>query len=201
MAVWIDPVIEYIVREARHDMGSKYDILEVTSHLTEQTPLPCLLWNEGSVDLEHTMQIQGAQVETTFEVQVVGFDRADVGRTLFDFENALIGTADPTDRDVPIPGVVAHHNVAGWMITQSVMTQNDFGNMGDRYRMASLNKPGVRSREDTDPPEWPAYLWFPTHQVERATVEGQSTSYDGQVQAWRGRMTVKARVSNTGGYE
>ena len=173
MAVWIDPVIEYIVREAHHDMGSFYNNemnkVEVFSHLTDQTPLPCLLWNEGDVVLEHTMEIQGAQVATTFDVQVVGLERPDVGRTLFDFENALIGVADAYGP--------AHHNVAGELITQSILEGvGNFDNMGTRYKDIAENRPGVGMKPNDDPPEWPANLWFPTHQVERVTVEGQSIS-------------------------
>ena len=174
VAAWIDPVIEYIVREAHRDMGGSEEYsekLEVSTHLTDQTPLPCLLWNEGDVVLEHTMEIQGAQVITVFDVQIVGIDRADVGRTLFDFENALLGTADPTKRSPPDVRV-AHHNVAGERITQTIMMENNFGDMGDRYMAISKDRPGVREREPGDPPEWPSRIWFPTHQVEQVTVAG-----------------------------
>lgn len=211
MAVWISPVIEYIVREAHKDMGNTYAervpggltlYHTLAPALEDQTLLPRMpgmMWNEGQVDLEHTMTTQGAQINTLFEVQIQSEDRIFVSRALYDFENAIIGTVDSNYAP-------AHHNIAGFKITQADLNlhNGEFGSMADRYGTkllppddpdgpvngASRGRPGASDSE-----------WFLTHKVERMTVENWSMTYDGPNSRWRGRLMIRARISNTGIYE
>ncbi len=211
MAVWIDPAIEFIVREAHQDMGTFYTKekgegqLTVVPLLTEETKLMALVWNEGEIKTLYTMEQQGVYVSVMFEPQILGYQKRQVGRALYDFENALIGavinsrSAEHPDRLDRVQGNnPAHHNVGGHPIREADMRQiyiqqeEGLINLEDIYKPLTQNRPGDRSDPNSDG------LWWPTHIVQKVTVEGGSIKYDPIEKFWRGRLSIHAHIANAG---
>ena len=198
MAVWIDPAIEFIVREAHQDMGSFYQEvpnddtkgLGVVPLLTEETKLMVLVWNEGEIVTLYNMEQQGVYVSVKFEPQIIGYTKRQVGRAMFDFENALIGgTPDfqPPDPDSPgmvLPHHPAHHNVGGHPIRQEDMVALG---LDETYRDLT----GRLSGSIPEP-------WWPTHIIQKVTVESTSIKFDPNIKAWRGRLFIHAHIANAG---
>ena len=201
MAIWIDPVIEFIVREAHQDMGTFYQTdLHVVPILTADDKLMALVWNEGEIKTLYSMEQQGVYVSVMFEPQILGYNKRQVGRALYDFENALLGAVlddmfqseDDTRPDYVHPnkrvGNPAHHNVAGHPIRQTDMELLD---LKDTYEELAEGRPGW----DKDTKNW-----WPTHIVQKVTVEGVSIKYDPTEKFWRGRIFIHAHIANEGTY-
>ena len=188
MAVWIDPAIEFIVREAHQDMGSSYEDMEVVPLITEDTKLMLLVWNEGEIKTLYTMEQQGVYVSVMFEPQILGYNKRQVGRALYDFENALIGSTPDyqplNDEGMVLPNHPAHHNVGGHPIRQEHMKE---------LGLESIYKP-LTGRLTGSPPD----NWWPTHIVQKVTVEGSSIKYDPIEKFWRGRLFIHAHIANAG---
>ena len=190
MAVWVDPAIEFIVREAYQDMGTSYDEMDVVPLLTEEIKLMALVWNEGEIVTLYNMEQQGVYVSVKFEPQIIGYQKRQVGRAMFDFENALIGgTPDfqPPDPDNPgmvLPHHPAHHNVGGHPIRQDDM---DALGLSETYRP-------LTARQTGGIPE----PWWPEHIIQKVTVESTSIKFDPNIKAWRGRLFIHAHIANAG---
>ena len=208
MAVWIDPAIEFIVREAYQDMGTEYQDMDVAPLLTEETKLMVLVWNEGEITTFYNMEQQGVYVSVKFEPQIIGYTKRQVGRAMFDFENALIGgVVDDDGRRTDDP--VAHHNVGGHPIRQG-----DMAALGlySTYEPLTVDRPGLPYERDedgelvlddmdnpirrTDSEGVP--LWWPEHIVQKVTIEGTSIKFDPNIKAWRGRLFINAHIANAG---
>ena len=199
MAVWIDPAIEFIVREAHQDMGSSYAEdphdpdrgLRVVPLLTEETKLMALVWNEGEIEAVYNMEQQGVYVAVKFEPQIIGYQKRQVGRALYDFENALIGSPLNPEQEP------AHHNVGGHPIREE-----DMGKISTRldkpetlesiYKPLTYNRPGDKRNSAGDGP------WWPEHIVQKLTIEGFSIKYDPIERFWRGRLYIHAHIANAG---
>ena len=177
MAVWIDPSIEFIVREAHQDMGSFYqENLEIVPLLTEETKLMVLVWNEGEIVTLYNMEQQGVYVSVKFEPQIIGYQKRQVGRAMYDFENALVGHVDS---ESPV-----HHNVGGHPIRQDDM--HAFG-LDKIYRELT----GRLTGSIPEP-------WWPDHIIQKVTVESTSIKFDPNIKAWRGRLFIHAHIANAG---
>ena len=190
MAVWFDPAIEFIVREAHQDMGqTPYSQMIVVDRLAEDTKLMALVWNEGEIKTTYNMEQQGVYISAMFEVQIIGQQRRQVGRAMYDFQNALIGSTDEPDID-PDTGTilynpVAHHNVGGHPIRVEDM---------DKLDLSSTYEPVARerglSRLDGQ--------WWPIHIIQKLTVEGEALARHPELDAWRGRIFIHAHIANAG---
>ena len=186
MAVWFDPVIEFIVKEAVEDMGSIYSDptnMSVVDRLAEDTSLMALVWNEGEIKTLYNMEQQGVYVSVMFEVQFISQQRRQVGRAMFDFQNALIG-AVPEDLDSG--NKVAHHNVGGHPIRQDDMA---LLHLSELYM--PLVKDGQFEHGNTGD-------WWPPHIIQKVTVEGEALARHPELDAWRGRIFIHADIANAG---
>ena len=181
MAVWIDPAIEFVVKEAHQDMGTAYMDMPVVPLLTEEIKLMALIWNEGEIASLYNMEQQGVYVSVKFEPQIIGYQKRQVGRAMFDFENALIGGGAVSRDDDRGP---AHHNVGGHPIRQEDMVALG---LDETYR-------DLTGRLTGSIPE----PWWPEHIVQKLTVEGTSIKFDPNIKAWRGRLFIHAHIANAG---
>ena len=203
MAVWIDPVIEFIVREAHQDMPTIYQDekengLHITPLFTDQSRIMALAWNEGEIVTVYNMEQQGVYVSVKFEPQIIGYQKRQVGRAMYDFENALLGTpeeprqeldanGDPAfdDKNKPIIRTThPHHNVGGHPIREDDMAEL---NLEKIYKPLTVNR-----KKDSDDP------WWPDHIVQKLTVESTSIKFDPNIKAWRGRLFIHAHIANAG---
>ena len=194
MAVWFDAAIEFIVKEAHQDMGGAYDKISVVDRLAEDTKLLTLIWNEGEIKTVYNMEQQGVYVSVMFEVQFISQQRRQVGRAMYDFENALIGAAVGILEDPDDPGYVgspltnpSHHNVAGHPIRQSDMEA--ILGLKNTYEPLTKDRPGG-NRSDGK--------WWPDHIIQKVTVEGESLARHPALDAWRGRIFIHAHIANAG---
>ena len=199
MAVWVDPAIEFIVREAHQDMGSSYAEdpndatkgLRVVPLLTEETKLMALVWNEGEIEAVYNMEQQGVYVAVKFEPQIIGYQKRQVGRALYDFENALIGSPLNPEQEP------AHHNVGGHPIREEDMGKISTrpGEPGISETIKDIYEPLTRGRPGGDRADG---KWWPEHIVQKLTIEGLSIKYDPVERFWRGRLYIHAHIANAG---
>ena len=146
-----------------------------------------LVWNEGEIVTLYNMEQQGVYVSVKFEPQIIGYQKRQVGRAMYDFENALIGSPDgqsPNEATPSMPNRPAHHNVGGHPIRQRDM------------ELLALTKLTGNSRADYQGniPE----PWWPEHIIQKVTVEGTSIKFDPNIKAWRGRLFINAHIANAG---
>ena len=210
MAVWIDPAIEFIVKEAHQDMGSSYQEdkdeegretgLYVYPLFTDESRLMALVWNEGEIVTLYSMEQQGVYVSVKFEPQIIGYQKRQVGRAMYDFENALVGTTDEPypalDEDgMPVldedgkPVILnrtAHHNVGGHPIRETDMKLLD---LEGTYQPLTVDRPGGNRKDGR---------WWPEHIIQKVTVESTSIKFDPNIKAWRGRLFIHAHIANAG---
>ena len=184
MAVWIDPVIEFIVREAHQDMGSAYQNMPVVPLITDDTKLMLLVWNEGEIKTLYNIEQQGVYVTVTFEPQILGYNKRQVGRAMYDFENALVGAVGPDG--LPLDEGHPHHNVAGHPIREVDMEA--IPGLKTTYEILTKDRPGAR----------PDGKWWPEHIVQKLTIEGGSIKYDPTEKFWRGRLYIHVHIANAG---
>ena len=204
MAVWIDPVIEFIVREAHQDMPTIYQEdkengLHVTPLFTDQSRIMALAWNEGEIVALYNMEQQGVYVSVKFEPQIIGYQKRQVGRAMYDFENALIGTPEEPQQAFDANRALAfypngdpifrethpHHNVGGHPIRQEDMVALG---LEDTYGPLTENRAPPRNDGK----------WWPDHIIQKVTVESTSIKFDPNINAWRGRLFIHAHIANAG---
>ena len=188
MAVWFDPAIEFIVKEARQDMGSVYQEgnMSLVDRLAEDTKLMAMVWNEGEIKTTYNMEQQGVYISAMFEVQIIGQQRRQVGRAMYDFQNALIGSVgDMSSLDNP-----AHHNVGGHPIRVEDM---DILGLTPTYKRLAEQR-GTPIPMDADGNE----QWWPIHIIQKVTVEGEALARHPELDAWRGRIFIHAHIANAG---
>ena len=201
MAVWIDPAIEFIVREAHQDMGACYEDLNVVHLITDEIKAMVLAWNEGEITASYNIEQQGVYVAVRFEPQIIGYQKRQVGRAMYDFENALVGGTpdfqpeDPSNPGMILPGYPAHHNVAGHPIRQEDMVV--FG-LDATYEPLTRGRPGERIQTDEQKAAKLPKEWWPDHIIQKLTVESTSIKFDPNIKAWRGRLFVHAHLANAG---
>ena len=192
MAVWFDPVIEFIVKEAHQDMGSVYEDITVVDMLAKDAKMMAMVWNEGEIKTSYNMEQQGVYISAMFEVQIVGQHRRQVGRAMYDFQNALIGSPLSEEHGI------AHHNVGGHPIRAEDM--NNYG-LTDTYRPVAKERgaplvdatTGAKLLHDNGDE-----LWWPTHIIQKVTVEGEALARHPELDAWRGRIFIHAHIANAG---
>ena len=184
MAVWFDPAIEFIVKEAYQDMGSDYGDINVVDRLAEDTKLMALVWNEGEIKTTYNMEQQGVYISIMFEVQIIGQQRRQVGRAMFDFQNALIGSVPDLDSSGNLEEERSHHNVGGHPIREE-----DMDDLGLTATYEPISRRGLKRSDN---------LWWPTHIIQKVTVEGEALARHPELDAWRGRIFIHAHIANAG---
>ena len=120
MAVYTDAIIDFILHEARNDMGPEYALPDgslyypITPLLTREQSAPAMVWTETPVQTRYTMDTQGVYAICQLKPELVIESRRRLARTMADFSDALLGIPRMFER-AGVP-VVAHHNVAGFPV-------------------------------------------------------------------------------------